>query len=112
MKGSEFVFAYAHSLYYECHKMNPNQGRSNRDSPDCIKNKKAIINPINKKDHKCFQQAATVVFNYKEIKQDLQRITKIEPFINKFNWKRLNFHQNFYFMQSFWKVILVTIWYI
>ena len=46
MKGSEFVFAYAHSLYYECHKMNPNQSRSNRDSPDWIKNKKAIINPI------------------------------------------------------------------
>ena len=55
MKGSEFVFAYAHLLYYECHKMNPNQGRSYRDSPDWIKSKKAIINPINKKDHKCFQ---------------------------------------------------------
>ena len=26
-----------------------------------------------------------------EIKKDLQRITKIKPFINKYNWKGINF---------------------
>ena len=40
MKGSEF---------YKCHKINPNGGRSHIDSSDWIKNKKATINPINKK---------------------------------------------------------------
>ena len=49
MKGIDFVFDYVHLLYYKCHKINPNCGRSYIDSPNCIKNKKATINPINKK---------------------------------------------------------------
>ena len=50
MKGSEFVFGYVHLLYCQCHKINPNHGGSCIDAPDCIKNKKATINPYNKKD--------------------------------------------------------------
>ena len=48
-KGSEFFFDYVHLLYYKCHKTNPNRGGSYIDSADWIKNKKATINPINKK---------------------------------------------------------------
>ena len=55
------------------------------------KNKKVTINPINKKDDKCFQYALTVALNYEEIKKDPQRKTKIKPFINKFNWEEINF---------------------
>ena len=62
IKGSEFVFGY-HS-----HKINLNHGGSYRDSPDWIKNKKAAINPINKKDNKHFQYAAIVALNHEEIK--------------------------------------------
>ena len=61
MKGSEFVFGYAHLLYYKCHKINTIRGGSYVDSLDWIKSKKATINPINKKDNKCFQYAVTVV---------------------------------------------------
>ena len=32
MKGSEFVFDCVQSLYYICHKINPNCGGSYRDS--------------------------------------------------------------------------------
>ena len=39
-KGNEFVFDYVHLIYYECHKTNPNPGRSFIDSPDRIKNQK------------------------------------------------------------------------
>ena len=46
------------------------------DSPDWIKNKKATINPINKKDNKCFQYPVTNALNYEEIKKDPQRITR------------------------------------
>ena len=53
--------------------------------PVSITNKKATINPINKKDDKRFQYAITVALNHEEIKKDLQRITKIKPFINKYN---------------------------
>ena len=66
MINSEFVFNYVKSLYYKCHKINLNRGGSYIDSPDCIKNKKVTINPINKKDNKCFQYVITVRLNYKE----------------------------------------------
>ena len=49
MQGSEFVFDYVNLLYYKCHKINPNCGRSYIESPDWIKSRKAIINPNNKK---------------------------------------------------------------
>ena len=91
MKGDEFVFDYVHLFYYKCHKINPNYGGSYKDSPDQITNKKTTINPINKKDNKCFQYAATVALNHREIKKDLQRITKMKPFINKYNCEGINF---------------------
>ena len=49
MKSSEFVFVYLYLIYYKCHKKNSNCGGSYVDPPDWIKNKKATINPINKK---------------------------------------------------------------
>ena len=44
MKGSDFVFACVHLLYYKCHKRNPNRGGSYIDSSDFIKNKKLLRN--------------------------------------------------------------------
>ena len=70
MKSSEFVFDYVHFLYYKSPKINPNRGGSYLDSPCCVKNKKAIINPINK-DNKCFQYAITVTSNHEEIGKNL-----------------------------------------
>ena len=55
MRGSEFAFDNVQLLYYKCHKINLNCGGSYIDSSDWIENKKATINPINKKDNKCFQ---------------------------------------------------------
>ena len=54
IRGDAFVFDYVKLLYYKCHKTNLNGGGSYIGSPDWIKNKKATINPINKKDKKCF----------------------------------------------------------
>ena len=51
---------------------------------------KAAINPINKKDNKCFQYAVTIALNYEEIKKDPQEITKMKPFINKYNLEGLD----------------------
>ena len=55
------------------------------------KKQKTTINSINKIDNKCFQYAVTVALNHEEIKKDPQRITKIKPFINKYNWEGINF---------------------
>ena len=76
-KGSEFVFHYVQLLYYKCHKINFNCGGSYIDSPDWMKNKKATINHINKKDNEYFQYAVTVSLNYEEIRKNTERITKI-----------------------------------
>ena len=64
MKGSEFLFDYFHLLYYKCHKKDPNCGGSYIDSNEWIKDNKAVINSINKKDDKCFQYAVTVALNH------------------------------------------------
>ena len=77
-------------MYYKCYRINLNCGGSYIDSPDWIKNKKAMINPINKKDNKCFQYAVTVALKHKEIKKDMQTTTKIKSFINKYNSEGVN----------------------
>ena len=59
MKGNEFFFDYVQLLYYKCHKIDSSSGGSYIDSLDWIKNKKATINPVNKKDKKCFYYAVT-----------------------------------------------------
>ena len=88
MRGSDFIFDCIHLLYYKCHKINPNHGRSYKDSPVWIKNKKATINSI-KKSNKCYQCAVTVVLNYEKTKIDPQRITKSKSGTN--NWEGMNY---------------------
>ena len=36
----------------------------------------ATINPINKKDNKCFQYAVTVALNHEEMKKDPKKTNK------------------------------------
>ena len=37
-----------------------------------------------------FQYAATIALNLEEIKRDPQRISKLKPFMNKYNWEGIN----------------------
>ena len=60
-------------------KRNPNRGRSYINSPDCIKNKKATINPINKRYNEGFRYPVTAALNHEEIRKNPERITKIKP---------------------------------
>ena len=76
MRGSEFVFDYIHLMYCKYHKINPNRGGSYIDSPDSIKNTKATINPINKKDNKSFQYPVTVDLNCEEINKRFAKNNK------------------------------------
>ena len=50
MKGSEFIFDSADSLYYNVNKVTLSRGGSYIDSPEWLKNKKATINPKNNDD--------------------------------------------------------------
>ena len=90
MKGSNFVFESVDWLYYGLHKISLNKGGSYIDSPKWLTNKGATINPENK-DNECFKYAITVALNYEKIGKDAQRISKINPFINNYNWKDIEF---------------------
>ena len=82
MKGSEFIFDYFHYLHCKCRKMNPNRDGLYIDSLNCIKNKKATINHVNKKDNKRFEHTVTLALNHEVIKKDMQIIKKIKLNIN------------------------------
>ena len=103
MRDSEFVFDYVQLSYYKCYKINFSRGISYIDSPDWKKNKKASINPINKKDNKCFQYAVTVSLNYEEIGKHAERITKTKPFINKYNWGEINYPSKKHDWKKIWE---------
>ena len=55
------------------------------------KNKKSTTNPTNKKDSRCFQYAMAVPLNHEETGKRSEKITKIKPFVNKYNWLGIQF---------------------
>ena len=95
MKGSSFIFERVDLLYYHLHKISLNRAGSYIDSPKWLKTKGATINPKNK-NNECFKYAITVALNHEKIGKNPQRITKIKPFIDTYNWKDIKFpsHSN------------------
>ena len=91
MRGSEFGFDGVNALYYDLNKTNLNRGGSHMESQKWISAKKSTINPKNKKDDKCFQYALTVASNHEKIKDNPERISKVKPFINQYNWSDIDF---------------------
>ena len=51
--------------------------------------KEAIINNNNNNNH--FQNALDNAFYYQTIESNLQRISKLKPYINNYNWKGIEF---------------------
>ena len=90
MKGSDFVFDYVESLNYIFHEIDLKRGGSYIETPKWIKNKKATINFKNK-DDRCFQYSVTIALSYDEIKQDHQRLSRINKFVNRYDWSGINF---------------------
>ena len=87
MKGSSYISERIDLLEYDLHKISLNRGSSYIDSPIWIKNKGVTINPQNTEDNKCFQYPITIALNNQNISNNCQRISKIKPFINNYNWK-------------------------
>ena len=73
MKISDFIFDSIQLRYYKCLKVSFIRGGSYIDSPSWIKKKTATKNPTNT-DDKCFQQAAAVALNHKNIESQLERV--------------------------------------
>ena len=55
IRGSEFVYDSVDELYYNLNKVSLSRGRSYKDSPKWLKNKKATINSKNS-DDKCYKK--------------------------------------------------------
>ena len=90
MRGSDFEFDGVNFLYYDFNEISLNIGGSYIDSPKWLKDKKSTINPKNN-DDKCFQYAVTLALNLDNIDNHLEKISKIKPFIDQYNWKDIDF---------------------
>ena len=90
MKGSDFAFDGVNYLYYNFNKISISRGESYIDSPKWLKDKKSTLNQKNN-DNKCFQYAVTLALNIDQINDHPERISKIKHFIEKYNWKDINF---------------------
>ena len=86
----DLIFDSVDVLYYNLNKVSLSRGGSYIDSPEWLKNKNATIN-LKNNDDKYFQYALTVALNYEQIKNHSERISKIKPFINQYDWKEINF---------------------
>ena len=86
MKGSSYIFERIDLLEYNLHKISLNRGSSK-----WLKNKGVTINPKNTKNNNCFQYAITAAMNYQNINCHPERISKLEPFINNYNWKDIEY---------------------
>ena len=86
MKGSSYIFERIDLLEYNLHKISLNRGSS-----EWLKNKGVTINPKNTKNNNCFQYAITAAMNYQNINCHPERISKLEPFINNYNWKDIEY---------------------
>ena len=90
MRGSEFGFDRVNLLYYDFNNISLNRGGSYIEPAKWIKDKRSITNPKNNY-YKCFQYAITVALNRDKIDRDAQRISKIKPFIEQYNWNGIEF---------------------
>ena len=90
MKGLDFEFDGVDFLNHDFNKISLNRAGSSIDSPKWIKNKKSTIDPKNN-DYKCFQYAITLALNFDKINSHPERISKIKPFIEQYNWKEIDF---------------------
>ena len=90
MRGSDFGFDGVNFLYYDFNKISINKFGSYIDSPKWLKDKESTINS-NNNDYKCFKYAVTLALNLDKINNHPERISKIKPLIEQYNWKDIDF---------------------
>ena len=69
-------------------KVSLSRGGSYIDFPKWLKNKKVTINHKNN-DDKCFQYTLAVALNYQKVKNNPERVSKINPFLDQYNRKEI-----------------------
>ena len=73
------------------HKLILTRGSSYLPLPESIFRKKAVINPINLDDDECFKWAVIASLHHEEIENNVQRISKLKKFEDRYNWEGLEY---------------------
>ena len=90
MRGSDFIFNGVNYLFYDFNRVSISKGGSYVESLKWLKDKKCTVNQKNN-DNKCFQYATTLALNFNKINKHPQRISRIKPFIESYNWNDISF---------------------
>ena len=90
MTGINYFFDSVQLIYYECHRGSFIDDGSYINSLDRITKTKTTINQKSI-DDKCIPYTPTAPLNYEEIESHPERVSNIKPFINKHNWKEINY---------------------
>ena len=91
MKGSSYIFERVDFLEHHLHRISLNRDSSYIGSPEWIKHTKVIINPQNTNDNNCFQYSIIAALNYQNVDHHSERISKLKPFIDNYNWDNIDF---------------------
>ena len=90
MRGSDFVFNGINYFFYDFNRVIISKGGSYIESPKWLKDRKCTINQKNN-DNECFQYATTLALNFNKTDKHPQKISRIKPFIENYNWNDINF---------------------
>ena len=93
-KNSGLILKCDELMNYDINKITINRGGSYIKSPIWLRSEKPTINPENKNDNNCFQYAHTVALNYEKINNHPEKLSKIRPFIDQYNWGEIDFSSN------------------
>ena len=91
MRGSSFPFDHIDLLEYDFHRVTLNRGSSCIKSPEWLLNKRVTINPKKVGDDNCFMYGIIAALNHYDIDNHPERISKLRPFIDNYNWDEIEF---------------------
>ena len=85
--GSTFVYDCVDLTLVQFHAIKLKRGGSYISSPKWIYDKIATINPKITKDNCCFAYSIVAALHHQEIDHHPERIKKLAPYVNNYNWK-------------------------
>ena len=88
LANSRFRFNEILFLDVNFHQLNLTRSSSCLPLPDQLANKRAVINPKNENDDKCFIWAVIAALHYVDIKSDPERISNLRKYVDNYNWSK------------------------
>ncbi|XP_057299543.1 uncharacterized protein LOC130630167 [Hydractinia symbiolongicarpus] len=90
LKKSDYIFNRITEMTYHCHMIDLMRGRSWFKTPEWLQKKHCIINPKNE-DEQCFKWAVIAALHFDSIGAHPERISKLKPFVEQYNWSGIEF---------------------